>query len=137
MDDHLEAVDARLQFGLTVEENLPLPCNVRVLRRARQQVLLAERLQGLPPGVPDARHDHGLRRVGSARLVDVKTEIARLHVRDTHGTGCVLSAAIAAYLAGKKGLAEAVLLGKELVTHAIENGLRIGSGVGPCDPLSA
>ncbi len=59
----------------------------------------------------------------------------RLQTRDTHGTGCVLSAAIAAHLALGKSVVEAVRLGKELVTEAIRNGLRIGAGHGPCDPL--
>jgi hydroxymethylpyrimidine/phosphomethylpyrimidine kinase len=60
----------------------------------------------------------------------------RIPARDTHGTGCVLSAAITAYLAAGTPLPKAVQLGKEFVTTAIRNGLRIGSGAGPCDPLS-
>jgi hydroxymethylpyrimidine kinase/phosphomethylpyrimidine kinase len=54
---------------------------------------------------------------------------------NTHGTGCVLSAAITAYLSSGKPLGEAVQLGKVFVTHAIRNGLKLGSGAGPCDPL--
>ena len=61
---------------------------------------------------------------------------SRIPARDTHGTGCVLSAAITAHLAGGKTVQEAVHLGKEFVTNAIRNGLRIGNGRGPCDPLS-
>jgi hydroxymethylpyrimidine/phosphomethylpyrimidine kinase len=61
---------------------------------------------------------------------------SRLSVRDTHGTGCVLSAAIAAHLAKDAPVLDAVRRGKEFVTNAIRNGLRIGSGTGPCDPLS-
>src|SRR5262249_38704011 len=61
---------------------------------------------------------------------------ARLTVRDTHGTGCVLSAAIAAHLALNKTVPQAVRAGKDFVTNAIKNGLRIGNGIGPCDPLS-
>lgn len=59
----------------------------------------------------------------------------RLPGRDSHGTGCVLSAAITAQLALGKTVHEAVQLGKDFVTEAIRNGLRIGSGRGPCDPL--
>ena len=61
---------------------------------------------------------------------------ARLANRNTHGTGCVLSAAIAAQLALGKPIKEAIRLGKEFVTNAIKNGLQIGKGTGPCDPLS-
>ncbi len=60
---------------------------------------------------------------------------ARISARDTHGTGCVHSAAITAYLASGKSVHEAVQLGKEFVKNAIRNGLRIGGGIGPCDPL--
>jgi hydroxymethylpyrimidine/phosphomethylpyrimidine kinase len=61
---------------------------------------------------------------------------ARLESSHTHGTGCVLSAAIAAYLALGRSIQEAVRLGKEFVTQAIRDGLAIGGGTGPCDPLS-
>ena len=53
----------------------------------------------------------------------------------THGTGCVLSAAIAAHLALGRTTLEAVRLGKDFITEAIRNGLAIGRGTGPCDPL--
>jgi hydroxymethylpyrimidine/phosphomethylpyrimidine kinase len=59
----------------------------------------------------------------------------RIQTRDSHGTGCVLSAAIAAHLGSGKSVADAVRFGKEFVTDAVRNGLRIGSGVGPCDPV--
>jgi len=67
-------------------------------------------------------------------------EFSRLHAeripaRDSHGTGCVLSAAIAAHLALGRPVKEAVELSKQFVTEAIRNGLRIGRGQGPCDPL--
>jgi hydroxymethylpyrimidine/phosphomethylpyrimidine kinase len=61
---------------------------------------------------------------------------SRIHSRDTHGTGCVLSAAITAELAAGKGIKEAVQAAREFVTAAIRHGLRIGNGTGPCDPLA-
>jgi hydroxymethylpyrimidine/phosphomethylpyrimidine kinase len=60
----------------------------------------------------------------------------RVDTRHTHGTGCVLSASIAVYLALGESMAKAVMLGKDFVTKAIRNSLQIGSGIGPCDPLS-
>jgi hydroxymethylpyrimidine/phosphomethylpyrimidine kinase len=59
----------------------------------------------------------------------------RLPTRNTHGTGCVLSAAIAAGLARGDGLLDAVRAGKEFVTEAIRHALPIGGGIGPVDPL--
>jgi hydroxymethylpyrimidine/phosphomethylpyrimidine kinase len=52
----------------------------------------------------------------------------------THGTGCVLSAAIAAHLARGAELLEAARAGKTFVTEAIRHGLEIGGGIGPVDP---
>jgi hydroxymethylpyrimidine/phosphomethylpyrimidine kinase len=60
----------------------------------------------------------------------------RIRTENTHGTGCVFSAAITAYLALGESINEAVRLGKEFVTNAIKNALQIGHGSGPCDPLS-
>ena len=59
----------------------------------------------------------------------------RVNTRDVHGTGCVLSAAIAAHLARGETVEDAVALGKHFVTEAIRRGLRLGNGHGPCDPV--
>jgi hydroxymethylpyrimidine/phosphomethylpyrimidine kinase len=59
----------------------------------------------------------------------------RLDVANTHGTGCTLSAAIAAYLAMGRDLEEAVRGGKRFVTEAIRHALSFGAGVGPVDQL--
>src|SRR5262249_44590572 len=64
-----------------------------------------------------------------------KIRSSRIATRNTHGTGCVLSASIAAYLAFGESVKGAVRLGKEFVTNAIKNNLQIGHGTGPCDPL--
>lgn len=55
----------------------------------------------------------------------------KINTRNTHGTGCTLSSAIAANLAKGMNLKEAVTLGKEYITGAIEHGFSIGKGVGP------
>jgi hydroxymethylpyrimidine/phosphomethylpyrimidine kinase len=62
-------------------------------------------------------------------------EGVRLSTPNTHGTGCVLSAAIAGYLAGGDELLVAVRRGKAFVTAAIRHSLAIGAGIGPVDPL--
>jgi hydroxymethylpyrimidine/phosphomethylpyrimidine kinase len=56
---------------------------------------------------------------------------ATINTTDTHGTGCTLSAAIAANLAQGKILPDAVRLGKDYVTTALKYALRIGKGQGP------
>jgi hydroxymethylpyrimidine/phosphomethylpyrimidine kinase len=61
-------------------------------------------------------------------------EGARIDTPNTHGTGCVLSAAIAAYLARGEDLLDAVRDGKVFLTEAIRHGLAIGHGIGPVDP---
>lgn len=55
----------------------------------------------------------------------------RIDTKNTHGTGCTLSSAIASYLALGRPLEEAVRLAKIYVTGAIENALPLGRGCGP------
>lgn len=63
------------------------------------------------------------------RLEVLKTE--RIPTRHTHGTGCTLSAAIAAQLAWGKQPFEAVQQAKLYVTEALRHPLAIGAGQGP------
>ena len=80
--------------------------------------------------------------VPGAEAVDVLAtaggviEIAgpRIDSPNTHGTGCMLSAAIAAGLAKGLDLETAVRDAKAFVTGAIEHSLAIGKGIGPVNP---
>jgi hydroxymethylpyrimidine/phosphomethylpyrimidine kinase len=56
---------------------------------------------------------------------------ARIRTIHTHGTGCTLSAAIAAYLARGEKLESAVMHAKTYITAAIRKGFAIGAGHGP------
>jgi hydroxymethylpyrimidine/phosphomethylpyrimidine kinase len=67
-----------------------------------------------------------------AELVAIDGE--RFDTDDTHGTGCALSAAIAARLAHGDELLDAVRFAKVFVAGAIKRGLRIGKGYGPVNP---
>ena len=58
----------------------------------------------------------------------------RVDTPHTHGTGCVLSAAIAAYLARGAETLDATRQGKAFVTEAIRHGLALGQGIGPANP---
>jgi len=55
----------------------------------------------------------------------------RIASRNTHGTGCTTSAAIAANLAKGKPLTEAVGISKHYITEAIRSGFPLGKGYGP------
>jgi hydroxymethylpyrimidine/phosphomethylpyrimidine kinase len=77
--------------------------------------------------------------VGDLRGVDVwfdgtrreTLKVETVETGNTHGTGCTLSAAIAANLALGKDLFDAVTLAKSYVTTALKYALDIGSGQGP------
>jgi len=60
-------------------------------------------------------------------------EFEKFDTKNTHGSGCTLSSAIASYIAQGKSLLEAVQLGQNYVHQAIENGkdVQIGKGNGP------
>jgi hydroxymethylpyrimidine/phosphomethylpyrimidine kinase len=59
---------------------------------------------------------------------------ARIHARHTHGTGCVLSAAITAELARGMEPVDACIAAKRFVEKAIAAGVDLGGGVGPVNP---
>ena len=55
----------------------------------------------------------------------------RIRSKNTHGTGCTFSAAIAAYLARGETLERAVRLAKKYITAAIRAAFPVGAGHGP------
>jgi hydroxymethylpyrimidine/phosphomethylpyrimidine kinase len=65
-------------------------------------------------------------------FVELSSE--RIDSPHTHGTGCTLSAAIAAYLARGVDAVGAIRQAKEFVTESIRHGLAIGGGHGPTNP---
>lgn len=60
----------------------------------------------------------------------------RIPTKNTHGTGCMLSAAITACLARGMPLDQAVHEAKRFISTAIAAGLAIGKGNGPANPLA-
>lgn len=58
-------------------------------------------------------------------------ETSRIDTKNTHGTGCTFSSAIASQLAKGKSVPLAVESAKAYVTMAIEHSLAIGKGCGP------
>ncbi len=118
------------------------------------EILSGMRINGLEDMMEAARtivEKHGAEaavvkggHLGGSESVDVlyyrgrhyyfKTE--RIETKNTHGTGCSFSAAIAALLAKNYGLVEAVGKAKEFITTAIKYSLPIGRGHGPVNPAA-
>lgn len=81
--------------------------------------------------------------LGGAHSIDVLVsaagvlplEVPRVATRNTHGTGCTLSSAVASYLAHGEPVVPAVTAAKDYLTRALVAGadLRIGHGNGPVD----
>jgi hydroxymethylpyrimidine/phosphomethylpyrimidine kinase len=69
----------------------------------------------------------------AGRVVELPAE--RIDTRNTQGTGCTLSAAIAARLALGDGLLEAVRGAKAYLTAALRHAYTVGRGRGPVDHL--
>lgn len=59
----------------------------------------------------------------------------RIDTKNTHGTGCTLSSAIASNLALGFSIEDAVGNAKSFITDAIKNSLDIGHGCGPTNPM--
>jgi hydroxymethylpyrimidine/phosphomethylpyrimidine kinase len=70
-----------------------------------------------------------------AQTVELRAD--RIETANTHGSGCVFSAAIAAWLARGAEPLEAVRQAKSFITAAIANSLEIGHGHGPVNPAFA
>jgi hydroxymethylpyrimidine/phosphomethylpyrimidine kinase len=66
----------------------------------------------------------------------IELEAERIETRNTHGTGCTFSAAIAAELARGASVLDAIGLAKQHVTAAIAASLDIGAGRGPTNHLA-
>jgi hydroxymethylpyrimidine/phosphomethylpyrimidine kinase len=97
----------------------------------------AERILALGAKAVLIKGGHGTGAVSADFLFDgrsvTRLAVPRIATRNTHGTGCTLSSAIAAGLAKGQNLADAVRDAKAFVTAAIAaaDRLAIGKGHGP------
>jgi hydroxymethylpyrimidine/phosphomethylpyrimidine kinase len=127
-------------MALVITPNLPEAAALLDAEIARSEADMrsqAERLMALGPRAVLLKGGHG----GGEEAVDLLlangelTRFAspRIATRNTHGTGCTLSSAIAAELAKGRDLIDAVRAAKDYVTAAITvaDKLTIGSGHGP------
>ena len=61
----------------------------------------------------------------------------KYNTKNTHGTGCTLSSAIATYLSCGKDLIKSCELGIKYVNEAIKSNLKLGKGNGPINHLNS
>jgi hydroxymethylpyrimidine kinase/phosphomethylpyrimidine kinase len=117
--------EAAALSGLAVEDRLAMVAAGEAIRAIGAQAVLVT--GGHLPGAVTA--DCLVTGAGTQWF-----EGRRLDSANTHGTGCVLSAAITARLARGEGLQEAVRGGRRFVRRAIRAGVALGSGPGAVDP---
>ena len=140
-DDAVDALRRLLPLAAVVTPNLPeaevlLARPIRTLderrQAARDLVALGARAAVVKGGHTDEEQaiDHYF---DGRELVELQSP--RIATANTHGSGCVFSAAIAAELAKGKDSLAAVLLAKEFITGAIESSLELGRGHGPVNPM--
>ena len=64
-------------------------------------------------------------------------KLKKIKTKNTHGTGCTLSSAIATFLSCGKPLEKSCELGIKYVNHAIKSNLMYGKGHGPINHLNS
>ena len=101
-------------------------------RAARDLLVLGPRAVVVKGG-----HGEGADSIDVLVAGDAELELPgqRFATTNTHGSGCVFSAAIAAELAKGAALTEAVSAAKAFVSAAIETSLALGGGHGPVNPM--
>ena len=101
-------------------------------RAARDLLVLGPRAVVVKGG-----HGEGADSIDVLVAGDAELELPgqRFATTNTHGSGCVFSAAIAAELAKGAALTEAVSAAKAFVSAAIETSLEVGRGHGPVNPM--
>jgi hydroxymethylpyrimidine/phosphomethylpyrimidine kinase len=141
-DDAVDALRRHLlPLATVVTPNLPeaevlLGRPIRTLderrQAARDLVALGARAAIVKGGHADDEQaiDHYF---DGTELVELRSP--RIATTNTHGSGCVFSAAIAANLAKGSDSLAAVLLAKEFISGAIEHSLEVGRGHGPVNPM--
>ena len=103
----------------------------------------AEKILELGPKSVVVKGGHILQKEGKA--IDILCEedecslleAPRYETKNTHGTGCSFSSAIAAELAKGRSVRESVQTAKAFVNEAIRSGLPIGRGHGPLNPMAS
>jgi hydroxymethylpyrimidine/phosphomethylpyrimidine kinase len=134
-DARAALVERILPLALVVTPNLPEAEVLAGMRVAELEDMeeAARRIHGMGPRYVLVKGGH---RKGDATDVlwngreFTRFTAPRIDSVNTHGTGCTLSAAIAAGLARSQALGDAIRSAKAYVTRAIREGFAAGRGVG-------
>jgi len=131
-----------LPLALVVTPNLPeaevlLGRSLKTLddrrQAARDMVALGPRVAVVKGGHADPEEQAVDIYWDGKDMVELKGH--RIDTKNTHGSGCAFSAAIAAGLAKGQGPLDAVRAAKTFIAGAIEHSLDIGKGHGPVNPM--
>ncbi|MBX9035218.1 bifunctional hydroxymethylpyrimidine kinase/phosphomethylpyrimidine kinase [Gordonibacter massiliensis (ex Traore et al. 2017)] len=119
--------EAEVLCGFAVEDDASME---RAARRLAVQVRGAALVKG----------GHGTERADDVLAADAEASALwlrapRIDTRNTHGTGCSLSSAIACGLARGWSVEQAVRSAKDYVRGALASGLDLGKGSGPLDHM--
>jgi len=91
------------------------------------------------PGQKEVSGSEGNRNLAVDLLYDgeefVEFEAEYIQRRNTHGTGCTLSASLASNLAKDLNIKDALKLTKSYITDAIKNGFKVGAGDNPVNHI--
>jgi len=126
--------------------NLPEASRLLGAERAEDEAGMrdqAERLTAMGPKAVLVKGGHGTGDEALDILFDgenfARFTALRVATRNVHGTGCTLSSAIAAFLAGGEPLEEAIRRAKTYLTSALAEAdkLRVGHGAGPLNHFYA
>jgi hydroxymethylpyrimidine kinase/phosphomethylpyrimidine kinase len=139
-DDAIDALRKQLlPLAAVVTPNLPeaevlLGRPIRTLderkQAARELVAMGARVAVVKGGHAQDATDVYCDR---SQMIELRAE--RIDTVNTHGSGCVFSAAIAAWLARGADPLQAASAAKVFITQAIANSLEIGHGHGPVNPM--
>jgi hydroxymethylpyrimidine/phosphomethylpyrimidine kinase len=121
-----------------MEAETLLNIEVKSLEKAREAAQMLVDIYGCEAAIVKGGHIEGEYSIDvmyyKGLFYEFKSE--RIATRNTHGTGCSFSAAIAAGIAKGKNIVDAVESAKQFITTAIEYGLDIGLGHGPVNPIA-
>ena len=142
-EDAVEALKARLlPLADVVTPNMPeagVLCGFPVNDDASME-RAARELAGRVRGAALVKGGHGVERADDVLVASADAPAcwlcaAHIDTKNTHGTGCTLSSAIACGLAKGLPMEEAVRAAKDYVHGALASGLDLGRGSGPLDHM--